>query len=509
MDVLLLSRLQFALTIMFHYLFPPLTIGMGVALVYLEAMYLRSGAAIYRTAGRFWTRVFALNFAIGVATGIVMEFQFGTNWAAYSRFVGDVFGSALAAEGIFAFFLESGFLAVLVFGWDRVGPRLHFFATVMVALGSIFSSIWIVVANSWQQTPAGHHIVQLTRAGEPYLRAEITSFWQLVFNPSTVHRLVHVWIGSFIVGAFFIMSISAWYLLKRRHEEFARRSFTGALLLGTVASLAAAVSGHFQSRNVYRHQPAKLAALEAHFRTGRGDLLLFGIPNEAQGRVAAGVAIPGGLSFLVHDDFTTPVLGLDRFRPEHRPPVLVPFVSYRLMVGFGVGFIALTLAGSFLRWRGRLFARRRLLWVFVVAVGPAMAANQLGWVAAEVGRQPWVVQPPIVRGPDGEPVLDADGYVRHGTVAVSLPGGGTRDVIAGLTTADGVSESVTAGQVLTSIALFGAIYLLLGALWLFVLNRKIQHGPDEAVAPARRGSLGEAAGTLLDHRGGLAEGGRP
>lgn len=506
MDVLLLSRLQFALTIMFHYLFPPLTIGMGVVLVYLEAMYLRTGEPIYRTAGRFWTAVFALNFAIGVATGIVMEFQFGTNWAAYSRYVGDVFGSALAAEGIFAFFLESGFLAVLVFGWDRVGPRLHFFSTVMVALGSIFSSIWIVVANSWQQTPAGHHIVQLARAGQPYLRAEITGFWELVFNPSTVHRLVHVWIGSFIAGAFFIMSISAWYLLRRRHEDFARRSFTGALLLGTVASLAAAVSGHLQSRNVYRHQPAKLAALEAHFETGRGDLVVFGFPDAEEQRVKAALTIPGGLSFLIHDDFTTPVLGLDRFRPEHRPPVLVPFVSYRLMVGFGIGFIVLTLVALLLRWRGRLYRRRGLLWVFVIAVVPALAANQLGWVAAEVGRQPWVVQPPILRGPDDEPLLDADGYVRHATTPVRLPGGGTRDVIAGLTTADGVSESVTAGQVLASIVLFGAIYLLLGVLWLVILNRKIQHGPNGVPGPGARGSLADAAGTLLDHRESLAGG---
>ena len=224
MDVVALSRLQFALTIMFHYLFPPLTIGMGVVLVHLEGMFLRTGDPVYETAARFWTKIFALNFALGVATGIVMEFQFGTNWSAYSRFVGDVFGSALAAEGIFAFFLESGFLAVLVFGWDRVGPRMHFFATVMVAVGSIFSSVWIVVANSWQQTPAGHHIVQMVRdgrpwvvGGEPVIRAEIVDFWELVFNPSTVHRLVHVLIGCFILGAFFIMSISAWYVLKERH----------------------------------------------------------------------------------------------------------------------------------------------------------------------------------------------------------------------------------------------------------------------------------------------------
>src|SRR5881397_2308199 len=195
LDVVFLSRLQFALTIMFHYLFPPLTIGMGVVLVYLEGIYLLRGEPIYESAARFWTSLYATGFAMGVATGIVMEFEFGTNWAAYSRFVGDVFGAALAAEGIFAFFLESGFLAVLVFGWDRVSPRFHFVATVMVALGSIFSSIWIVVANSWQQTPAGHRIAAVLRDGKPWIvgvmltRAEVVDFWSVVFNPSTVNRL--------------------------------------------------------------------------------------------------------------------------------------------------------------------------------------------------------------------------------------------------------------------------------------------------------------------------------
>src|SRR5881396_666719 len=208
-DVVVLSRLQFALTIMFHYLFPPLTIGMGVVLVYLEGMYLWRGEPIYESAARFWTSLYATGFAMGVATGIVMEFEFGTNWAAYSRFVGDVFGAALAAEGIFAFFLESGFLAVLVFGWDKVSPKMHFFATCVVALGAIFSSIWIDVANSWQQTPAGFHIV-----GEGLTaRAEITDFWAMVFNPSSLHRLVHTLIGPYILAAFFVMSISAWYLL--------------------------------------------------------------------------------------------------------------------------------------------------------------------------------------------------------------------------------------------------------------------------------------------------------
>jgi cytochrome d ubiquinol oxidase subunit I len=504
MDVVLLSRLQFALTIMFHYLFPPLTIGMGVVLVYLEGMYLRTRDPIYETAARFWTRVFALNFAVGVATGIVMEFQFGTNWAVYSRFVGDVFGSALAAEGIFAFFLESGFLAVLVFGWDRVGPKMHFFSTVMVALGSIFSSVWIVVANSWQQTPAGSHLVAVERGGAALVRAEITDFWALVFNPSTVQRLVHVWIGAFILGAFFIMSISAWYVLRGRHEAFAHRSFTGALLLGTLASLAALVSGHSQARNVYRHQPAKIAAFEAHFTTGRGDLSLFGVPDERTGLIRANVAIPGGLSFLLHDDFATPVLGLDRIRPEDRPPVLLPFVSYRAMVGLGIAFIGLTLLASVLHWRRRLFETRWLLWGFVFAVGGAMVANQAGWVAAEVGRQPWVVQPPLVRGPDGSPLLDPDGFVQYATATVTAADGTSREVVAGLRTRDGVSESVTGGQVLTSILLFGVIYLLLGALWIVVLHHKIQAGPEP---PSRRQppDLLDAAGAIARHRVSLTD----
>lgn len=262
MDVVLLSRLQFALTIMFHYIFPPLTIGLSLVIVWLLALRLKTGEAIYDAAARFWTRIFGVNFAVGVATGIVMEFQFGTNWAVYSRYVGDVFGSALAAEGIFAFFLESGFLAVLLFGWDRVSPRFHLFSATMVCLGSIFSSIWITVANSWQQTPAGFTLRQHTVGERTVLRAEITDFWAMVFNPSSMHRLVHVWFGAFLLGAFFVLSIAAWYLLRGRHVELARRSFTGALILATVFSLAQLVSGDLQAVNVAEHQPAKLAAME-------------------------------------------------------------------------------------------------------------------------------------------------------------------------------------------------------------------------------------------------------
>ncbi|MCL4693535.1 MAG: cytochrome ubiquinol oxidase subunit I, partial [Candidatus Hydrogenedentes bacterium] len=250
-DVLTLSRLQFAFTIMFHYLFPPLSIGLGWLLVVLEWRWLRTRDPEDEAVAKFWTGIFAVIFAMGVATGIVMEFEFGTNWATYSRFVGDVFGSALAAEGIFAFFLESGFLAVLVFGWNRVGPKMHFFSTCMVALGALFSSVWITVANSWQQTPAGYHIV-----GEGMdARAEILDFWAMVFNPSSVHRLTHVWIGCGILGGLFVMSVSAWYLLRGRHVSAAKKMFRPALWLVLIMSLIAPVSGHFQARMVAEHQP--------------------------------------------------------------------------------------------------------------------------------------------------------------------------------------------------------------------------------------------------------------
>ena len=453
MDVVLLSRLQFALTICFHYLFPPLTIGMSVVLVYLEAMWLRTDDRRYHDAARFWTGIFGLNFAMGVVSGIVMEFQFGTNWAVYSRYVGDVFGSALAAEGIFAFFLESGFLAVLLFGWDRVGRGFHFFATCMVCLGSIFSSVWITVANSWQQTPAGFHLVTREMGGEVVTRAEITDFWAVVFNPSTIDRLVHVWIGALIVGTFFVMSISAWYLLRGRHDDFARRSFTGALLLAAVAVVAQLVSGHSNARMVAEHQPAKLAAFEGHYANegGGAPLWLFGWPDDAAGAVRGGVALPGMLSWLIHGDAAAPVPALDELEADYgRPPVWLSFQAYHVMVTLGVVLVGTTLLALALRVAGVLFTQRWLLAWFVVAVVFTMAANHLGWVAAEVGRQPWSVYP----------VRDAAGAVA-----------------GGLLTRASVSEVVTAGQVLTSIVMFGVIYLLLLVLWLFLLNRKIQHGP--------------------------------
>jgi cytochrome d ubiquinol oxidase subunit I len=492
MDPVLLSRVQFALTIMFHYLFPPLTIGMGVVMAYLEGMFLRTRDPLYETAAKFWTNIFALNFAMGVATGIVMEFQFGTNWAVYSRFVGDVFGAALAAEGIFAFFLESGFLAVLVFGWNKVSPRFHFFATCMVSLGSMFSAVWIIVANSWQQTPAGHRLVSLVRDGQSVMRAETANFWQVVFNPSTINRLAHTLIGAFILGSFFIISISAFYLLRRRHEAFARRSFAGALIFATVASLLALVTGDLSARQVSRTQPAKLAAFEGHFKTGPADLSLFGIPDQKQERLRMGLAVPGGLSLMLRHDAHGKVVGLDRFKPRDRPPVGICFLSFHTMIGLGMAFIALTVLASLLRWRGKLFQQRWLLWIFVFAVVGPFVTNEAGWVAAEVGRQPWVVYPATAWAAD-DVVTKADGRVDYDSSPL------------GLRTQAAVSESAKGGAILGSIIMFSAIYVLLFALWVYLLDRKIKHGPGPAPMPNGTSPEGllDVAGERPGHAGSL------
>lgn len=455
MDVVLLSRLQFAITIMFHYLFPPLAIGMGIFLVFLEARYLKTGDARFEAAAKFWTKIFALNFALGVASGIVMEFQFGTNWAAYSRYVGDVFGSALAAEGIFAFFLESGFLALLVFGWDKVSAKMHFFATLMVALGSIFSAIWIVVAISWQQTPAGFVIRDFATPAGNVKRAEITDFWAVVFNPSAMDRLVHVLIGAFILGSFFILSISAYYLVKDRHVDFARKSFSTALIVAAVSSVAILISGDSQARLVARYQPAKLAAMEGIFESTNAGapIHVIGIPDSDARVVRYSLEIPGLLSFLVHRDAGKPVPGLDQFEPD-TPPVALPFFSFHVMVGLGVYFIVLTLYASWCHIRGRLFDKRWLLWVFVFSVVGPFIANELGWIAAEVGRQPWIV------------------YNQ-------------------LRTGDAVSENLAAGQVAGSIIMFLVIYSMLFAIWIYLLNDKIQKGP-EPVAMKEQASFRDA-----------------
>ena len=437
MDVEILSRIQFAFTVSFHYIYPPLSIGLGLIMVIFEGLFLKTGNKDYEILARFWTKIFALTFGIGVATGIVMEFEFGTNWAVYSRFVGDVFGSALAAEGIFAFALESGFLGILIFGWNRVRPIVHFISTLGVWLGSMFSAVWIVVANSWQQTPSGYHIV-----GEGlYARAEITDFWAMVFNPSSMDRLSHVWIGAFLSGAFLVMSVHSWYLIHGKYEEISKKAFRIALVVGTVFALSQLVSGHSSADGVAVNQPAKLAAMEGHFDSlAVADMYLMGWVDRDKKQVT-GLSIPGGLSFLIHFDFNTPVIGLDFFPEKDQPgAVNAIFQFYHLMVAIGMILIAITLLACYLWWRGILFERKWILWIFVVAVLLPQLANQFGWFAAEMGRQPWVVY----------------GLLR---------------------TSEALSEAVNANQVIFSLIMFTVIYIILFALFLYLLNKKIQGGP--------------------------------
>jgi cytochrome d ubiquinol oxidase subunit I len=463
LDLLVLSRLQFALTIMFHYLFPPLTIGLGMLMVIMEGMWLKTGNPVYEKIAYYWTRLFAVNFAMGVATGIVMEFQFGTNWATYSRFVGDVFGSALAAEGIFAFFLESGFLGVVVFGWNKVSPKFHYFATCMVCMGGFFSSIWIVIANSWMQTPAGYHLVE--HGGR--MRAEITDFWAMVFNPSAPDRLVHVWLGCFILGAFFALSISAWYLLKGRFPQESRVMFKVALGFAVVSSSAMGLSGDSNARMVAREQPIKLAALEGHWKTGTGGtgMYLWGWPDEKTETVKYGVEIPYLLSALVYHQLDKPVPGLDQAPKDERPNVVVTFWAYRIMIGCGVFFMALSWLALLVSWKSNVEKHPWLLKLCVFSVIPAYLANQAGWVAAEAGRQPWIVYK-LLR------------------------------------TSDGLSASVPPSYVLASILMFGTVYALLFGVWVYVMNEKIQHGPH--LPPPRRDSgseltnLADAASRTVD-----------
>ncbi|HEX3856923.1 MAG TPA: cytochrome ubiquinol oxidase subunit I [Verrucomicrobiae bacterium] len=439
MDVLTLSRIQFGATIAFHYIYPPLSIGLGVILVIMEGLWLKTKNPLYHQMARFWTKVFALTFAVGVATGIVMEFEFGTNWATYSRFVGDIFGSALAAEGIFAFFLESGFLAILLFGWDKVGRKLHFFSTCMVCLGAHFSAVWIVVANSWMQTPAGYHIV-----GEGLkARAEVTDFWAMVFNPSFPDRLFHTVCGAWCAGAFLVVSVSAWYLLKKTHLEFARASLKVGLTVALVASLLQGVTGHMTAQGLEKNQPAKLAAFEGLYETtSNAPLVLIGWPDEKNEKVI-GITAPGALSFLTHNNFHTPVIGLDDFKPEDRPPVTACFLFFHGMVGIGFALIGIAALGILYLRHGSLHERRWLLWLLVFSVLGPEIANQLGWFAAEVGRQPWIVY----------------GLMR---------------------TPEGLSAVVKANAVLTSLILFTFIYFLLFAVFIYLLNDKIHHGPDDA-----------------------------
>ena len=417
MDPELLARIQFALTAGFHFLFPPLSIGLGVFLVVAQGFALKTKDPVWRALADFWTKIFALVFAFGVATGIVLEFEFGTNWARYSRFVGDVFGSPLAAEAIFAFFMESCFLGIVLFGRKKVSEGFHYFSVVMVCLGAHLSALWILVANSWMQTPAGFTLVET----ENGLRAEITNFWAMVFNPSTLDRLWHVLTAAWLTGAFLVLSVSAWHLLKKRGVPVAERGLKTALAISAAAIVLQFASGHASA------------------------MLVEKVHEEA--RTVRGLTVPGVVSVMLGKGLEvtpeTRLLGLNDVPAENRPPLQLTFQGFHWMVYCGVVMFALAGTGMLLWFRGRLLASRRWLALCVPAFLLPQLANQAGWIATEVGRQPWIVQ----------------GLLK---------------------TKDAFSTNVSCGQLWFSLIFFSLIYAGMLALFIFLLLKKIRNAPEAA-----------------------------
>jgi cytochrome bd ubiquinol oxidase subunit I len=438
-DVVTLSRIQFGLNISFHYIFPPISIGLGILLVFMEGAFLWTKNPIYERMTRFWVKIFALIFAVGVGTGLVQVFAFGTNWASFSRFVGDVFGSILGAEGIFAFFMESGFLAVLLFGWSRCTPAVHFFSTIMVTLGAHFSGVWIVIANSWMQTPAGHAIV-----GEGSARhAIIQNFWEVLNNPSTLDRLAHVLIGAWLTGAFFVISVSAFYVLRNVHLDFARRCLKMGLVVATVAVGLQAISGDSTARGVAQNQPIKLAAFEGVYQTQTPtSMWVAGVVKPKEKKIV-GIELPGLLSFLVYRNFNQSVAGLDQYPSELWPNVRLVFQTYHGMIlMWGLMLLAVIL-GWLSWWRGKISTSKWTLRFLIASVLFPQIANQLGWYSAEMGRQPWIVY----------------GLMR---------------------THEGVSPHLKPEQVIFSLVLFSLIYLMIFILFIYLLDHKIRQGPESS-----------------------------
>lgn len=383
MDPVLLSRLQFAVATMFHFLFVPLTLGLSILVAYMETKYARTGDKVYLQMTKFWGKLFLINFALGVVTGITLEFQFGTNWARYSEYVGDIFGSLLAIEATAAFFLESTFIGIWIFGWNKMSAKAHAAVMWLVAGASNLSAIWILTANGFMQHPVGYTI----RNG----RAELTDFRAVLFNKFGILEIFHVIPGAFVLAAFFVMGISAYHLLRRQNVEFFTRSFRIALVFGLVFSIFLAVEGDQHAVHVTEVQPAKLAAMESHWETtSQAPIVLFAIPDEeAEKNIVEIGKIPGILSFLGYHDFNAEVKGLRDFPEDERPPVLLTFIGFRAMVGLGTLFIVLTVYGWFRR--NRLMESPKFLKIMVYSIPLPYIALEMGWIVAEVGRQPWIV----------------------------------------------------------------------------------------------------------------------
>ena len=439
-DSVIADRIQFTFTVMFHYLFPILTMGLAPLIVVLKTLHLRRGDARYAAAARFWTRIFALNFAMGVITGIPMEFQFGTNWAQFSAFAGGIIGQTLGLEGVFSFFLESTFLGILLFGEGRVSPRLHWLSAVLVAAGAWLSGLFITATNAWMQHPVGYRV-----AADGTV--QMGSLAALLGNPFLWWQYAHVMNGAVLSAAVVMASVGAYYLLAGRHLEFGRLSVAMGVGVGAVFALTQLFpTGDMNSRNVTAYQPVKLAAMEGLFETRYGaPLAILGMPSTTEHRLLDPVEVPDVLSYVAYGSFRAEVKGLNDYPDTEWPLVQLTYYAYHIMVGLGTMLIAALLLGVLLWWRGALFASRWFLWILLLLLPFPYIANEAGWAVSEVGRQPWLVY----------------GLLR--TVA-------------------GVSPNVAAGETIFTVLGFAGMYALLGVLTVFLAILIVLRGPDEGPA---------------------------
>ena len=436
MDVLILSRLQFAMTAGFHFIFVSLTLGLSVLVAWMETCYVRTGDEIYLKMTKFWGKLFLINFAVGVVTGLTMEFQFGMNWAEYSKYVGDIFGVPLAIEAMVAFFLESTFIGLWIFGWNRVSKKVHALAIWIVALASNLSALWILLANGWMQHPVGFVLRNN--------RAEMVDFMAVITSPYGWLKFAHTVLGGYVVGAFFVMGIAAWHLLRKNQPLFYKKSFRMAAVFGLISSFLVIGIGDFHAAEVAKTQPTKLAAMESLWETERGvPLYLIVLPDAKNERNAVElIGIPKVTSYLAYRDFNAEIKGLKAFPAKDRPPVMEVFLSFRLMVMLGTLFLILSAIAFYLSWKNRLEANPLFLRIILYTIPLPYLAAQLGWIVAEVGRQPWIVY----------------GVLR---------------------TSEGVSRQIEPVQVLTSLIGFGLFYSFLGILDFYLLAKYARKGPEE------------------------------
>jgi cytochrome d ubiquinol oxidase subunit I len=436
MDVVMLSRLQFAITSMFHFIFVPLTLGLSILVAFMETRYVRTGNELYLSMAKFWGKLFLINFALGVVTGITLEFQFGMNWAEYSRYVGDIFGAPLAIEATVAFFLESVFIGVWIFGWNKVSKTVHAVSIWIVAIATNLSALWILLANGWMQKPVGY----VLRNG----RAEMVDFMAMVTNPYGLLKFAHTLVSGYVLAAFFVLGISAWHLLRRNHTDFFGKSFRVGAVFAVISIGLVLLSGDYSAVIVAKNQPAKFAAMESVWETQKGaGINIFVIPDpENECNLVEGPCIPNLLSYLAFHTSDGVVKGLKAFPRNERPPVTPVFLSFRVMVALGFFMTLLALLSVIVSFRGTVEKHTLLLRVLLYSIPIPYLANQLGWLVAEVGRQPWIV---------------------YGIMKTS----------------DAVSTSISAGQVIGSLIGFTLLYGFLGFIDIFLLAKYARKGPDE------------------------------